>query len=546
MTELEREVFRLQAAVWRAQGKPALRVWKTHRWDPLDPSQEPAGEAPPTLEVRTMANEYRADVLNLTNAAETDSTVRVRLEGLPGGTNPSYAHVHEVLCVGTRRFVAVSAALPLAQKDGDDYVVTVPAGMTKQLWFSFHPTAVEPGEHEGRVVLRGPADAPAAVEFRLHVYPLRFPDETTLLLGGWDYTDGNGGRGVTPQNREAFIAHLREHFVNTPWASGAAMPLGEYSEAGDLTKDPDTARFDEWVGRWPGAKCYLVFNAFGDWGNTTTTFAGSEAGTELFDKKVASWIRFWAQHLRDLKLSPKQLGLLLFDEPHSEEQFRVLTAFAKAISGTEPEVVLWVDPQPGDNATCLEALSAMDVLVPFRKQWLRSDEWFAKLFLDQQTQGRELGFYSCDGPARRFDPFSYYLLQEWHCFTIGGKWAQFWSFGDTSGADVWNEYATDGPGPFTPLDLDDAGVTGSKYMEAIREGAEDFEYLIMLRDRVAAAGQTVSPALTRAKELLATASDRAQAGETRDNYTWDQEKDRGVTDTLRTEVLEALVALSRR
>ncbi|NCQ27161.1 MAG: hypothetical protein GW802_06970 [Armatimonadetes bacterium] len=46
--------------------------------------------------------------------------------------------------------------------------------------------------------------------------------------------------------------------------------------------------------------------------------------------------------------------------------------------------------------------------------------------------------------------------------------------------------------------------------------------------------------------MLATASDRAQAGETRDNYTWDQEKDRGVTDTLRTEVLEALVALSRR
>jgi hypothetical protein len=546
MTALEREIFRLQAAVWRAQRKPGLRVWKTHRWDPLDPSQEPDGEAQPVLEVRTMSNEYRADVLNVTNAAETDQTVRVRLEGLPGGTNPNYVQVHEVLTVGTRRFVAVSAALPPARKEGDDYAVTVPAGMTKQLWFGFHPTAVEPGEHRGRVVLRSSSGDTREVELRLRLYPLRFPHATTLLLGGWDYTDGGGGRGVNAQNCEAFIAHLREHLVNTPWASGAAMPLGEYDEAGNLTKEPDAARFDEWVARWPGAKCYMVFNAFGDWGNTTTAFAGSEAGTELFDKKVANWIRFWAQHLRDLGLSPKQLGLLLFDEPHSEEQFRVLAAFARAINGAEPEVILWVDPQPGDSATCLEALAAMDVLVPFRKQWLRSDEWFGKLFLDQQKQGRELGFYSCDGPARRFDPFSYYLLQEWHCFAIGGRWAQFWSFGDTSGANVWNEYATDGPGPFTPLYLDDAGVTGSKYMEAIREGAEDYEYLVLLRDKVATAGQNADPAVARARKLLETACERVLAGETRDNYTWDQDKDRSVADTVRTEILEALVALSGR
>lgn len=549
MVDLEREIFRLQAAVWQAQGKPGLRVWKSHRWDPLEPSQEPAeGAAPPALQVDMMSREFRADVLNLTNAGAADRTVRVRLEGLPGGTNPDYVQVYEVLTVGTRRFIAVSAALSPARQEGEDFLLTIPAGMTRQLWFSFHPQEVPPGHYTGQVVLRDPAGETHSVAARLRIYPLSFPDFPTLLLGGWCYTDGEGARGVTPQNRDALIAYLQDHFVNTPWATSAAMPLGTYDDQGNLIEEPDTHRFDEWVKRWPRARRYMVFNAFGDWGSVTTSFAGSEVGTELFEKKLAHWIRFWAQHLRDLGLSAGQLGLLLFDEPHTEEQFRALTAFARVIQRIEPEVILWVDPQPQNNQACWDMMATMDVLVPYRKQWLREGEWFSKLFLEQKNQGRELGFYACDGPARRFDPFSYYLLQEWHCFAIGGCWAQFWSFGDTSGADVWNEYTTEGSGPFCPFYLDAKSVTGAKYMEAIREGVEDYEYLVRLRDQIAgrAAEAATDPVVRRAQKLLETAVERVLAGETQENYTWDQEKDRSVADTVRIEILEVLTALKNR
>ena len=546
MTDLERDIFRLQASVWRAQGKPELRVWKSHRWDPLAPSAEPAGDGKPVLEVHMMKGEYRADVLNLTNASDTDWTARFRVSGLPGGTNPNYLQVHEVLCVGTRRFVAVSAALTPAHKEGDDYAILVPSGMTRQIWISFQPTRVEPGSHTGRITLSDSAGGTRSVEVRLRIYPLRFPKATTLRLGGWTYTDGKGTRGVTPQNRLALIAYLREHLVNAPWAISAAMPLGRYDGQGNMVEEPDTARFDEWVARWPGAACYMVFNALGYRGHTMAHFAGSKGGTEEFDRKVANWIRFWARHMRDLGLSPRQLGLLLFDEPNSKKHYDVITAFAKVINRTEPNVVLWVDPQPYDNHTCVEMMSAMDVLVPYRKQWLRSKEWFPKLFADQKQQGRELGFYSCDGPARRFDPFSYYLLQQWHCFAIGANWTQFWAFGDTSKADVWNEYDSDGRGPFTPFYLDVATVTGAKYMEAIREGVQDYEYLVMLREAITAAGARRDAAAVRAEKLLATACDRVLAGETRDNYRWDEEKDRSVADRVRIEVLETLVALSKQ
>jgi len=422
MTELEREIFRLQAAAWRAQGKPLLRVWKSHRWDPLAPSQEPPKDAPaPALDVRMMSNETRADVLNLTNAHSTDLRVRLRIEGLPGGANPDYLSVHEVLCVGTRHFVAVSAALPPAKRDGDHYVVTVPSGMTRQVWLRFGPKAPKPGTHDGKVVLDDGSAKPRSVPVRLQVFPLRFPDETTLHLSGWSYTNAERVYGVTPENRDALIASLKAHHVNAPWATRGATPFGTYDADGNMTGKPDTANFDAWVARWRGAKRYMVFLGLGSYSTVHAAIAGSQPGEPLFDKKVGAWARFWAQHMRDLGLKASQLGFLLLDEPNRKEQYDAITAWARAIRKAEPDVLLWEDAMPKDQETCLEMMASVDYLVANRAQWLHRSPWLKDLFADLRRQGRELGLYSCSGPARTFDPYSYYVLQQWHVFEIGGR-----------------------------------------------------------------------------------------------------------------------------
>lgn len=547
MVELERDIFRLQAEVWRAQGKPEFRVWKNHRWDPLAPSAEPEPDAiEPTVSVKMMSGEHRADVINFTNAGDADRIIRVRIDGLPGGLNPGYVTVHEVLCVGTRRFTEVSAALPLAERDEDAYVVIVPSGMTKQLWFDFNPVNVDAGEYTGQLIIDDGSGDAWVVSAELEVYPLNFPEETTLLLGGWSYTDGDGARGVTPENRDELIDYLRDHRVNAPWAMAGAMPTGTFDEQGNFAHEPDTARFDEWVSKWPDARRYLVFMAFGNYNETHTLFAGSEAGTPLFDAKLGNWARFWAGHMRELGLEPSQLGLLLIDEPHNEVQYNATTAYVRAIKKAAPGILIWVDPQPHDPETCLEMFSVVDVLTPNRRQWLLEKQWFFDMFANELELGRELGFYFCDGPARRFDPFSYYLMQQWHCFEIGATWSAFWAFGDTGGADVWNEYRTAGWGPFAPLYLAKASVTGAKYMEAIREGVQDYEYLVMLRDAADESAQADpdSPAVARARELLATAYERVSADEVHDQYWWHEEKDRSLADQVRVDVLDALVQLA--
>jgi hypothetical protein len=540
--DLEREIFQLQAAVWRAHGKRELRIWQTHRWDPLEPSQEPAENTDdlPQLAVHMMNNEHRSEVFNLTNASPYDKTVRIRVSGLPGGENPAYLRVREVLTVATKQFHAVSAALPEARRIGRDYAVTVPSGMTRQVWLSFNPDGQPLGIHQGAIEIRANSEPPVSLPLALHIYQPRFPDETSLLLCGWDYTNADYYMGK--HRHAAMIAHLREYYVNTPWATAAALPRGGYDQEGNLTEEPDTANFDNWLEQWPNARMYMVFM------NTTERFIrkGALIGTELFNKQVGEWARFWAQHLRDKGIAPNRLGLLLVDEPSNKTKFDIITAWSRAIKAAEPEFKIWNDPHPQNDRDCQEMLDELDIICPYRRYWLVHEDagngWYRQLFFDKQGKGKDLWFYSADGPARTFDPFSYYLLQNWHCFKIGAKGSGYWAFGDMAKQSCWNEYLSRGDGPYCPDYLDEESITPAKYMEAIREGVQDYEYLAMLRDRVndLRKNGVDNENLQAAEKLLATACDRVLAMEKGENYRWDEQKDRTIADVVRIEILQAL------
>jgi hypothetical protein len=435
----------------------------------------------------------------------------------------------------------VAAALPVAERDGDAWLVDVPSGMTRQVWLAFNRPDVPGDSYAGIIQIEGGGE-PVGVPLSLRIYPLRFPDETTLLVGGWAYTDRESSYGITTDNRVAVIGDLQDHFVNAPWATSGSMPEGAYDAEGKMTEEPSTDSFDAWVADWPDAKMYMVFMAK----NPGSTFAGEPAGMEMFNKKLGAWSRFWAQHMRDLGLEPSQLGLLIVDEPHGQEQYDEIVMWARAIEAAAPELVTWEDPQPPDPDEVREMFETVDVICPYRKQFLTKPQWYRDLLAEMQARGKDIWFYNADGPARSFDPFSFYLMQEWHAFAIGAKGSNFWAFGDNGRVSCWNEYPATGNGPYCATYLDDTSVTAAKYMEAIREGIEDYEYLTMLAGRVAeledrgvAAGK-----LTAAKELLVSGPARVMAMDQGANYRWDEEKDRAVQDRVRVEILQALVELA--
>jgi hypothetical protein len=525
---LHARMFAAQAALWRAQGCVPLTVWATNPWDPLDHLAPPPREATNTmLNVALLKHEYRAAAFNLANAGAHALEVRLRIAGLPGGENPPWITVHEVAWTDTRSGRPVAAALPEAKREGADFVIAVPAGLVRQVWLTLHPTAVAPGTHRGAVSLSS-TGGQQQLPLEVNLSPLRFPATPALHVGGWDFTDTEAHYEVTPLNRAALIAHLRERFVDSPWATSAVLPAGR-----------DTTKFDRWLERWPKARRYYVFASVG------AKTGSAPAYTPAFEKTAGDWIRFWAGHAAMRGLQPQQLVIHLVDEPHEAWQDETILAWAKALRAANTGVTIFTDPTHANPATANQAMmAACDILCPNRPMFLAGNQAFRDYFARRRAAGTELAFYSCSGPARLLDPYAYHRLQAWTCWQQGAGSSSFWAFGDAGGGSSWNEYAQQRSSSYTPLFLDATGVTAGKHMEAIRESVEDFEYFVMLRDRIAAAekaGQK-TPALDRARQLLATAAGRVLDAPDAGQLSWSAPKDRSLADTVRVEILEALEA----
>jgi len=355
-----------------------------------------------------------------------------------------------------------------------------------------------------------------------------------------------------------------------------------------MVRPPDTRPFDEWVARWPNARLYCIVAGGG------REFAGSAMGTPAFHEKVGNWIRFWADHIRKLGLEPEQVLLLLVDEPSTPDQDSRILAWARALQDAGTGVRIFEDPihDPPQSAD-EEMIARCDVLCPNRRLFLEGTPEYRDYYLSRtrggdggprtgteedvrigaspsyglqagklgatglphgpekeragtHPRGRQLMFYSCSGPARLLDPYTYYRLQPWTCRRFGAVGSFYWAFGDGGGASSWNEYVTT-RFAYTPLFLDETGVTAGKHMEAIREGVQDYEYFVMLEALLARIESEGGPRdlRDRARRLLESGPIQVTEADGAGSFYWRDKKDRGMADEVRRRILEVLEAAGK-
>ncbi len=528
----EARIFALVGAIRAARGLPPALAWGANPWDFLTPTELP--ESPPAAAVTlaAMRGEVRAGALNLTNCTEKPQEFYVRLTGFPAGFAEQCLTLKRVVWTDTWEETPVAAALlPLQKDESGRLIMTVPAGMTCQVWISCRPAGAVRGMIRGNLEFLGKhgalhVQAPVTVR----VFDLDLPKHHALHLGGWDYTDGYS-YGVTPRNLASLLHLLKAYGVDSPWAQRSVMPYGTFDARGNYRTAPDTSRFDLWLRRWPNAQRYMVFAAVGN------AIAGTSVDDPRFARKVGEWIHFWAAYFKKKGKQTSQLYLLLVDEPHAHHQDRIIAKWAAAIRAAEPKVNIWEDPTYRDPRKATPALfQAADVLCPNRPMMLQAGAFFRNFYSRLRTSGKRLDFYSCSGPARLLDPYAYYRLQAWTCFEMGAEGTFFWAFGDNGNGNSWNEYLNSRTS-YTPLFLAPDGATPGKHLEAIRESLEDFDYLAMLRRAVRKpSGNAPTALVARAKQLLAQAPKKVLGAKGAGNLSWNAPKDRSVADQVRIEI----------
>jgi hypothetical protein len=470
---------------------------------------------------------------------------------------PGYVTIQSVAHVDTKQGIVVADALeekPTNPRTGA--LARIPLGTTRQVWIALDSRSLDPGTylarlHVDKVRVSGGAVGNGrrvlSLPITLKVEPIEFPARPTLSLGMWDYTNHPPyHRGLTARNIGAAIADAKAHFHDAPWATSAVMPSLQKSQLdgnGNVEADAlDYAKFDKWFDDWKDyARRYMVFL------NVPKSIAGFAMGTPEFDKLVGQYYKAWEAHLRKLGLKPKQVALLIRDEPHAESQHKHIFAWAKAIKAATDFFSIWEDPTdrklgtPAQNAM----LEACDTICPnlgiYSGLGKKAQDFYGKLVANGK---RELWFYQCTGPVRLLDPYGYHRLQAWHCWVHGAVGQGFWAYADAGNGNPWCEYLCKGT-TYCPAYVAPDGITTSKHWEAVREGIEDYEYLHMLKTRInelTKAGKS-SPALDKAKQLLVEGPKRVAVYEP---LSWFQQRDRSLADKVRLEILDALLALKDR
>ncbi|MBQ9336976.1 MAG: discoidin domain-containing protein [Lentisphaeria bacterium] len=554
---IQERVFAKNNVVLNALGYTKPMFWQNCRWDNLSPvAVPPKGSTPEAVVVDMMPGEVRAETINLLNPTDKVLDYKVTVEGLPTEAN---LDCREVLFMDTKQFEYVAAALKPGQ--GNSVTVKVHPGMSRQIWFSFVKPKLEAGLYKGTV--KATADGAPAIEIPLHlaISKVKFPERPRLHLGGWDYTDFHGKYYHTLGNLKSNLAMLRKLYVDSPCARQHIMPYGaKYDKDGHLL-NPDSlnySKWDAWIEMWPDARWYKIAMK-----TRLMVWAGEPAGTPRFNRMIKEYMTAFGKHLRATKkVMPEQVIFGLVDEPRSHVYDQKFITWAKPIRAAEQGFLLFENPIYSDPTQALPGLFELsDILCPNIRGVLTSEK-LREFYAKQQKAGKILNLYACTGPARLLDPIYYYRAQEWQCFALGATGSYFWAFGCGGGkGDSWHAYRQPSH-EYSPYYVSPTDTMEAKQSEGIREGVQDYEYLSMLKDRVAElkkAGKN-SPELAEAEKFLVegprtviahytTFPKGVETGSQRFHWVmgtsvrWKSGNDRSLTDKIRIKALRLLEKL---
>lgn len=507
------------------------------RIDPYDAPNIFAGSNPiPETPLFMASGEIKPVVYQLLNTTDRVMTVSFSLEEAAAAL---CQEVFSVRWTDTKQLIPIATALiPLAKSETGHYELTLYPGLSSQIWFDVSAKGSKAGSYQGAIHFKTDQFS-AEKSLPVEISTVTLPNEQTLVLGGWDYTDTGELGPVTAANRDAFISIIQKYGVNGPWATQALFYAGIQVISTDpehLQVEIQTDIADQWLSRWKDAKEFYL--------TVPDKFCGYSHESEEFSQLVTDWAKKCGQWFESKGISPSRVSFLIQDEPRPDLSrcCERISAWAKAIRAGEPRFRIWEDPiyQPV-TATPKELLESCDTLCPKRTDWLTDRNGFEKTYRPYIDAGKRLDFYSCSGPVLMLDPYFYHRLQAWQLFREGGKSSFFWSFFDGTGT-PWNAYKENRDG-YAPLFIDpnSSEVIPAKQIAAMRESVYDFEILTMYKNRLEER-RLNGNSTEKEEQWLIEQIDALPWDRTSDHH-WPSAKDRTGADKIREEILRRLEAM---
>ncbi len=493
LSEIRKDAERFQTIVNAIEANSAQNsfvAWTSSPWSFFDPitSLPAPSKMVGKIEIFACRLEYEPLVVNLTNVCGKTLEVRVDPGDLEGPAVLSAENCMEFsrsVKVPTARRGEITDALPSLDQGR---LLTLPPWESAQLWITFHAGEAAPGTYGGELRLAGIEVDPSIVEIPVSfvVHDLTLPRPRPLRFCTWSVITHHF-EGMEEAVRRDLIEHANTVFIGP-------SPNAKFDEAGNLTAPIDYQRHDEYVREYAPHGFILFIGA-------QNGVQGPKFLSDAWMKAYEIYLRDWVKHLAQLGVGYENYALYPYDEPNvlGSELVENLLAVGLATRKIDPNILIYTDPTTGSTPELIEYLApVIDIWCPSAELLERHEEQIVPLM---KRTGKEVWFYDAAGHAKTLSTLGIYRWRPWEAWRLGFTGCGHWVYSHHP-YDLWT-----GPNPsvnYYPTVYDGKGVVTSKRWEACREGAEDYEYLCLLREAIKKAEESGadSTRLAEARRLL--------------------------------------------
>lgn len=517
------------AAVGALNGPAGIRLWRNDDWSWLKPLARPQRQLP-ELAVDMMNNEWGSASFNVTSCGEKAQELQFEVADFTG---PQKLAAGQVLSLAQ---VIHSEAFGYNYRD-DALVpvkfggkISLPAGLSRRLWVTSKTRGMDlnPGIYRTAITVTSDGKKVGQVPVRLRVWPLRFPDQTTLHNNTWGYFNEKvivGRELETAQN-------LLDHYNTSLVINHSYLPYPKPDKDGNFTEPLDFTKLDQMIAWNPECRFWLLWAGF--------EFGFDRLGTPKFggpvwEKVFTQWVTQIRDHLATKGIGKGQFAWYWWDEPGAKVWNEKCLPAAKLVKQIDPQMLCY------ENAVAQVTPQMLEEALPYFDLYCPSIGGIAnRKYVEVCRKTRVPSWVYACASEKNSSPFGYYRWFSWNAFKLGFGGIGMWVYVDAN-SQTLSDYT--GGVSYSLIYGSPKGILNSKRWEAWRQGVADYEYLVMLRSAAEQARQAgkAPEAVAQAEKILTAGVDEV-VGE--DIYQGDPAASPRA-EAMRLKILECLVALSK-
>jgi hypothetical protein len=484
-TALDLEVCKAMGAGFSRQAAAPLTVWapEPSLWSNTSPFARPTVTAPAlALHADMMTGELEPVAFNLSNNTAGPLQVDVQIGDL-GAWSAASVEKRITTHVLSSGFLFFDDALtPFGNAP-----VTVPPGMTRQVWLILNARDVAAGDYRTEVTVAA-AGRTTAIPLTVKVFPVAMPARPTYLSQTWGYFTWKPAQGF---ERQA-AAEMERSYETAQVVHHPYIPWPSVDPATKKLVRPlavDFAKLDELIARRPYVRQWLLWTGF-EFGNSSLNYHQANdmpaAGTPEHEAVFKEWVRQIRDHMAGKGFGTGDWAFYWVDEPGDDAFLKLVVPASKLAKEVDPTILVWEDHQV--SLAQLQAHpDAIDIHCCPLEYYRNHPDTLAYVVAGKHQSCQ----YEC-ASSKASDPHRYYRLHHLSSVALGLDGAGMWVWGDDGGQ--FSDYA----GPHTSYGMVYATAAGpitGKRREAWREGIEDVELFRHLRTAAAKTGDAALKAL---------------------------------------------------